>query len=66
MDRPKCRRCGGPLDVWHDEDDGRAVWICNNPCPLRTDEEHQRMMESLSGDEIAQLEKWIDAYQETG
>ncbi len=61
MIRPKCKRCGGPLDFWTgDEDDGGIHWICNNPGPLRTDEEHEKAWAELSGDEVARLERFTD------
>jgi hypothetical protein len=56
-ERPKCRRCGGPLDFWQEPDDGLSDnggewhWICNNLAgkhtPIRNDEEHWKRWETL-------------------
>ncbi len=56
MIRPRCKRCGGPLDFWEDEDTHRPEWVCNSPRPIRTDEEHERALANLSGDDVAHLE----------
>jgi hypothetical protein len=57
MGRPTCGRCGGPLDFLFDPETGRPEWLCNNPAPLRTDEEHRRAWDELSGDDAARLER---------
>jgi hypothetical protein len=58
IDRPKCRRCKGPLDIWHDPESGIG-WHCNNPHgrhePIMTDEEFTKRWNSLTDDEIAKL-----------
>lgn len=56
MKRPLCSRCGGPLDFWYEPKDGHYHWICNNPGPLRTDEEHEKAWADLPGDEVVHLE----------
>jgi hypothetical protein len=57
MGRPTCRRCGGPLDFLFDPETGRSEWLCNNPAPLRTDEEYRRAWDALPGDDAARLER---------
>lgn len=56
MDRPKCNRCGGPLDFFFDPETGRTEWYCNNPQPIRDDVTHQRAWDKLPGDEVVHLE----------
>jgi hypothetical protein len=55
MRRPACGRCGGPLDFLFDQESGRPEWLCNNPAPLRTDEEHRRAWDELPDDDAARL-----------
>lgn len=59
MERPRCKRYGGPLDFFYDPDSGYEEWICNNPNPLRTDEEHWKEWEQLDGDQVAHLEATV-------
>jgi len=59
MDRPRCRRCGGPLDLTYDLDEGGAVWDCNNPtgrhAPALTDDEFARLWGALTAEEQYRL-----------
>jgi hypothetical protein len=59
--RPKCRRCGGPLDIWFDPDDMTAVWHCNNPKPMETDEQFEKHWNRLDGDDVVRLERDLEA-----
>ena len=63
MLRPKCRRCGGSLDFWHDSEYGEIVWCCNNPKPAMTDEEFFKDWENLSGDDVVRLERLLEEEQ---
>jgi hypothetical protein len=54
--RPQCRRCGGPLDFFYDPETDRQEWTCNNPRPLRTDEQYWEAWNNLPGDDVAHLE----------
>lgn len=56
MERPKCKRCKGPLDLFPDED-GVYQWICNNPRVLATDEQFVQFWENLPGDDVVRLSK---------
>lgn len=60
--RPVCKRCKGPLDFWWDP--GLECWTfyCNNPSPIRTDEEFWKAWNGLPGDAVAVLNKdgWAD------
>lgn len=58
MKRPQCRRCKGPLDIWHDEEQG-IMFICNNPGTIYTDEQFQQYVDNLPGDEVAALERLL-------
>ena len=53
--RPTCSRCKGPLDFFFDPETNRYEWCCNNPIPIRTDEEFWQCWDNLPGDEIAKL-----------
>jgi hypothetical protein len=55
MTRPTCRRCGGPLDFFYDPESKRQEWCCNNPQPIRTDEEYEKAWEELPGDDVVHL-----------
>lgn len=64
MNRPKCRRCKGPLDIWYEPSDdlavpGEYVWICNNPKTLETDEQFKKRWNNLSGDDVVKLLKQL-------
>jgi hypothetical protein len=66
MQRPKCRRCGGPLDLWKDGVGEQWRWSCNNLddkwTPMFTDEEFAVLWANLPGDDVVLLEKeMIDA-----
>ena len=56
MIRPKCRRCGGPLDIWWGEEKS-PNWLCNNPDPIYTDEQFERIWGDLDGDDVVRLQK---------
>lgn len=51
MNRPKCRRCGGPLDLWHDVETGQIRYHCNNPWPIDTDQKFWNRWIGLTNDE---------------
>jgi len=55
--RPKCRRCKGPLDFFFDAASNQVEWCCNNPTPLRTDEEFQEAWNNLDGNTVVRLER---------
>lgn len=59
--RPKCSRCKGPLDIWHDPDTGIAL-SCNNlqgqQTPATSDTEFEKEFNNLPGDDVVKLEKW--------
>jgi hypothetical protein len=55
--RPLCKRCGGPLDFFFDPETNYLEWGCNNPKPMRTDEEHEREWLKLSEKEVEYLVK---------
>jgi hypothetical protein len=63
-ERPKCRRCGGPLDVGFVPAIPGVRWWCNNPTPL-SDEGFWKWWNNLSGDEIVELQKMLDEKGET-
>ncbi len=54
MTRPRCRRCGGPLDAFC-EPEQDALWVCFGV--PRTESEHEAAWAQLSGDEVARLER---------
>jgi len=56
MTRPKCKRCGGPLDIFYDGATDRQEWICNSPKPIYNDEEFWAKWHNLSGDDVVRLE----------
>jgi hypothetical protein len=56
MERPKCKRCKKPLDLFPDED-GKYQWTCNNPKLLVPDEEFFKFWDNLPGDDIVRLSK---------
>lgn len=58
MDRPKCRRCGGPLDLWCEE--GEWEFACNNPMFTRPDASFWAEWEQLPGDDVVRLLKQIE------
>ncbi len=60
MVRPKCGCCGGPLDIWHDEDTEEPYLFCNNPQPIHTDEQFWAYLANLPGDEVAYLAREYD------
>lgn len=62
MDRPRCRRCGGPLDLEHDVEDDTVNLVCNNPRPWATDAEFARSWEQLPLLDVDRLEKWLERY----
>jgi hypothetical protein len=54
--RPKCRRCGAPLDLWMmDPDTGRPYLFCNYPKIIDSDEQFWGKVSQLDGDEVARL-----------
>lgn len=59
MERPKCQRCGGPLDLMRDPDDGILDWSCNNlvmrRTPAMSDEEFQAFVSELADRELAEV-----------
>ena len=57
MKRPKCRRCGGSLDIFYDPETNRQEWLCNNPKPIYTDEEFQKKWDTIAGDDVVRLER---------
>lgn len=61
IERPKCRRCKGPLDFV--PDDGHYSWHCNNlhnqHTPIMTDKEFKEKWNDLQGDDVFRLLKWI-------
>lgn len=61
MTRPKCRRCGGPLDLIQWESDEPIHLSCNNPhgrhAPLQSDVGFQEAWDNLPGDDVVRLEK---------
>jgi hypothetical protein len=67
MDRPKCGRYGGPLDiVWDEDADGmidRYRWSCNNldgKCtPIWSDEEYQDFWDGLILEDQQDLQKQL-------
>jgi hypothetical protein len=59
-ERPKCRRCRGPLDLALDLETGRQEWTCNSPKSLATDAEFRMKWNSLPADEAARLTKEIE------
>jgi hypothetical protein len=59
IERPKCKRCGGPLDLWQGEEK-HTRFICNNPSPLATDEQFAERWKSLSGDDMVRLIKSLE------
>ncbi len=56
MTRPKCDRCGGPLDFFYDPDSRRQEWHCNNPSPIYSDGGFQEVWDNLPGDDVVRLE----------
>jgi hypothetical protein len=56
IERPKCNRCKGSLDIWHDPETGIGL-ICNNPGTLQTDAQFTERFNSLPGDDVVKLEK---------
>lgn len=58
MKRPNCKKCGGPLDIWHDPDT-RIGFICNNPQILETNEQFQEHLTRLNDDEYRKLESHV-------
>lgn len=57
-ERPKCRRCGRPLDLWHDEDGWELT--CALSTPPATDEQFWAAWDNLPGDDVARLIKVIE------
>jgi phage portal protein BeeE len=57
--RPKCRRCGGLLDLWQGEEE-RTGLVCNNPKPMMTDAEFWERWNNLSGDEVVAIEAILE------
>jgi hypothetical protein len=59
LERPRCGRCNGPLDLLFDPEDDREEWVCNNPNdksePAQTDEQFWRDWHSLSTEEKERL-----------
>ncbi|NIQ15864.1 MAG: hypothetical protein GTO02_16155 [Candidatus Dadabacteria bacterium] len=55
MIRPKCKRCGGSLDIFFDPETDRQEWTCNNPHMIYTDEEFEEKWNRLNGDEVVRL-----------
>jgi len=58
MDRPKCRRCGGPLDLWRDPETGRG-FVCQTGRPMWTDDQFAALWNDLPGDDVVRLLKQI-------
>lgn len=57
MERPICKRCKGPLDLFPDSETGKYEWICNNPKLLVPDEEFFKFWDNLPGDDVVRLSK---------
>lgn len=66
MTRPKCRRCGGPLDLIQWEVDEPIRLSCNNrrsssgdpvASPLQSDAGFQAEWDNLPGDDVARLDR---------
>lgn len=57
MDRPKCVRCGEPLNLWHDEDGWR--FTCQRGSAV-DDRSFWAAWEQLPGDDVVRLLKRIE------
>ena len=62
--RPRCQRCGGPLDVFPDGETGEYKWQCNNPTPIfATDEAFEKYWNTLRGDDVVMLLRKLSAIE---
>lgn len=58
--RPKCSRCGGPLDFDHlgGWNADKIEWSCNNPRPCMSDDEFWKRWDELDGDDVVKLTRY--------
>ena len=65
--RPNCKRCGKPLDLVRDPEDGELGLRCNNlvqrATPMMTDEEFQEYIDKLPGDDVVIVDAILSAYE---
>lgn len=64
MDRPKCKRCGSPLDLVPDFDyesgKHRISFQCGRK-PFMTDEQFRERWNQLDGDDVVRLLRYVES-----
>ncbi len=65
--RPRCRRCGGRLDLWQEAEDDTGEYeihlICNGKA-IDNDAEFWDRWDSLPGDDVARLDRQLERDRE--
>ena len=63
LERPKCRRWGGPLDIMYDPETEHVEWCCN-PKPMANDSLFESQWMNLAKQDAVRLAQEIHLKEE--